>query len=165
MEALSDDNPIFERFKTPAEYLNNRRPIEKWIWEQFTASGGKPKSRVPIYAVLGQSNWLEANLSVYDMSKIQIPLAIFQEADISFTYPDSMVTYNYSLDKTKKYYRPEYHGRLFKLAEIDVLLPIYQQFGETGMATAAQGHSPYIEYIEAQIWNHELVHDYLRSAK
>lgn len=93
MESLSDDSPLFARFKEPIQYLNSRRQTEKWLRDEFIAKGGQPKDEYPLYAVLSTSDWIEKHSSSFNIEKIRIPMSIFKEDDISFTYPDSMLSY------------------------------------------------------------------------
>ncbi|BBH24173.1 hypothetical protein Back11_55180 [Paenibacillus baekrokdamisoli] len=161
MESLYEDNPLAERFKEPVQYLNNRKQTEKWVRDEFIAKGGQPKDEYPLYAVLGYSNWIENHLSSFDIDRIHIPLSIFTELDISFTYPDSMVTYLLGMDKHAVYYQPEYHGKIFTLSEVNLLANMYGAPEEKWRTALLEGMGPYIEYIEAQIWNHKPLLAYL----
>lgn len=50
MESLYEDNPLADRFKEPAQYMNNRRQIEHWVKNEFIAKGGEPKENYPLYS-------------------------------------------------------------------------------------------------------------------
>jgi hypothetical protein len=163
MESLYDDNPLAERFKEPLQYLNNRKQAEKWVRDEFIAKGGQPKDEYPLYAVLGYSNWIENHLTTFDIDRIHIPLSIFTEKDITFTYPDSMVTYWLGMDKHAEYYQPEYHGKIFILSEAPFLANRYGAPEKKWTTVIAEGMGPYIEYIEAQIWNHKPLLAYLEQ--
>jgi hypothetical protein len=43
---------IWERFKDPRQYLEQRRHTETWLREAFLAKGGKPQTACPVYGEL-----------------------------------------------------------------------------------------------------------------
>lgn len=164
MESLYVDNPVADRFKEPAQYLHNRRQAEQWVMSEFIAQGGNPKENYPLYAVLGYSQWMEDNLSALELSSVRVPLSVFSHQDISFTYPDSMVTYWLGADKESAHYQSQYHGKIFTLSDLDRLEDIYGAPEDKGRTALWEGMGPYIEYIEAQIWNPQPLYDYLNSS-
>jgi hypothetical protein len=107
MKDLYVEGAVFwERFKDPAQYLQARRKVEQWLRREFMAKGGKPQAPYPIYMVLGRSKWIQTMLDAGTLAttiEIQVPLSIFRECDVSFTYPDSMVSF--MLDNER---HPEY---------------------------------------------------------
>jgi hypothetical protein len=122
MEALYvqyKDNILFERFKDPLGYLRERRQTEEWVRNGFLAKGGRPRESYPICMVLGSSAWIRKNApDPVTHGEIRIPLSAFSESDLSFTYPDSMVSRWFDRDKPAEYYQPEYHGKVFTVSEI-----------------------------------------------
>lgn len=164
MRTLYVEGSVFwERFKDPQDYLQDRRQTERWLWETFCARGGRPRQTYPIYMVLGRSKWLRSApdaATQASVAEIQIPLSLFTERDISFTYPDSMVSWLMEMRKNPDYYLPEYHGKVFLLPEILEILQVNGLPGETW------GNSlpPFFaNYIEAQVWNLEPLLEYLRQ--
>jgi hypothetical protein len=154
MEDLCDDSPFFERFKEPIAYWDNRLETENWLRDSFIQKGGKPKVKYPLYAVLGSAAWIE-NYSFsagFAVDKVQIPVSIFNENEISFTFPDSMVSFWIARDKPDAFYNPRYHGHTFTLSEIKSL--ITNDLMNNIESMHPQGTIP---YVEAQIWNHEIV--------
>jgi len=156
MEALYVKGSIFwERFENPAGYLQLRRQVEEWLRSAFIAKGGMPQASYPIYMVLGSSRWLQTMLDPITLGttvQIQIPLSAFSECDLSFTYPDSMVSFLLSNEKNPKYYLPEYYGRVFTLSEIR---SIVETNGLPGWTWGTNLPSRLANYIEVQVWNHE----------
>jgi hypothetical protein len=151
MTALADDTPFGERFKDPLNYLYNRRRTEEWVRAEFSAKGGQPVEPYPIYMVLGFSPWIERAVpNTFNPCQIRLPLAIFQEGDVSFTYPDSMISLWFGNDKPTEYYQPHYHGKVFTRTEI---LAIVAERGlpEEGWEPRLPDHLA--PYIEAQVWN------------
>ena len=86
---------LFERFKDPAQYLHDRQLTERWVREAFIAKGRQPAAAYPITMVLGYSPWIEKHApgELRTHGKIRIPLTALQEDDVSFTFPDSMVSH------------------------------------------------------------------------
>ncbi len=154
---------FWQRFQEPKQYLQARRQIEQWLFEAFIAKGGAPQQSYPIYMILGRSRWLLTAADAATLAttaEIQVPLALFQECDISFTYPDSMVSFMVAGQKDAEYYLADYHGKLFTLSEI---LSIVESNGLPGekWGTNLPGHLA--NYIEAQVWNRKLLLEYLRQ--
>lgn len=161
MKELCDDTPYGARFKDPIRYLQNRKETEQWVREGFIAKGGRPKESYPIPMVLGSSQWMMANAPKQKGgTEIRIPLSILTEYDISFTYPDSMISRWFGREKPAELYRPDLHGKIFTLSEI---LSIVDLMGlpEENWKTKMPGNLA--PYIEAQIWKHELLIDYWKQ--
>ena len=89
--------------------------------------------------------------------EIQVPLSMFDEKVLSFTYPDSMVSYMLNAERNPYYYLPEYHGQVFTLSEMRTILESNglpgEQWGDNLPPSLAN-------YIEAQVWNHAPLHAY-----
>jgi len=163
MEQLCDDTPFGERFKNPIQYLKDRKDTERWVREAFIAKGGRPKDKFPISMVLGSSKWLVN--AVPDRNKhgeIHIPLSTFTEYDVSFTYPDSMISHWFGREKPLEYYQAELHGKVFTITEILSMVEKKGMPEEDWEVTLPKSLAP---YIEAQVWNHELLHDYREQMK
>lgn len=155
MQGLYDDTPYGARFKDPEGYLRFRRQTERWVREQFIAKGGQPRESYPIPMVLGSSHWMIKHApDPSEHAEIRIPLSVFTKADISFTYPDSMISFEFLTEKPPEYYLPELHGRVFTLPETLALVEA------RGMPEEGWGvNLPWYlaPYIEAQVWNHALL--------
>jgi hypothetical protein len=148
---------IWERFKEPAAYLQARRQTERWLHEEFTARGGAPPEPYPIYLMLGKSRWLEEmdnEVIRATTAEIHVPLSLFNECEISFTYPDSMVSFWLAQEKDPACYLPEYHGKVFTLAEISAIVEANGLPGD-GWGNNLPPHLA--NYIEAQVWNHRVL--------
>jgi hypothetical protein len=164
MQDLYVEGAIFwDRFKEPVQYLRVRKQIEQAVRQAFIAKGGAPQEPYPIYLVLGWSKWLRADIDAVTLStttQIEVPLSLFQECDISFTYPDSMISFPLAEDKSSEYYLPDYHGQVFTLSEICSIVEANGLPGETW-----GNHLPafWPNYIEAQVWNHRPLLEYKRQ--
>ncbi|MBN1995170.1 MAG: hypothetical protein JW953_20945, partial [Anaerolineae bacterium] len=109
----------FARFKNPVQYLHDRKQTEQWAREAFMAKGGQPRAAYPIPMVLGASKWIVKHAPDPDRhGEIRIPLSAFREDEVSFTYPDSMISHWFGRDKPSAYYQPDYHGQVFTISEI-----------------------------------------------
>jgi hypothetical protein len=161
MKALYEDTPVWVRFKDPLGYLRDRKQTEQWVREEFIAKGGQPQASYPIPMVLGESKWIVKNAPhPAAHGEIRIPLSVFTEQDVSFTYPDSMISLWFGREKPVEYYMPEYHGKVFLISEI---LSIVEARGlpedewETGLS------DDLAPYIEAQVWNHEPLNEFKKA--
>jgi hypothetical protein len=158
MKALCDDTPFGARFKNPEQYMRDRRQTEQWVREAFIAKGGRPQASYPIPMVLGASKWMVKHApDPKAHEEIRIPLAIFTAYDISFTYPDSMISLWFDRQRPPEYYMPAYHGKVFTISEI---LSIVASKGLPEEAWKTNLPSDLAPYIEAQVWNHEPLLDY-----
>jgi len=161
MERLCDDTPYGARYKDPVQYMRNRRQTEQWVREEFIAKGGQPRAAYPIPMVLGTSKWMAKQAPNPDAhGEIHIPLSVFTEVDVSFTYPDSMISLWFGRDKPAEYYMPDYHGKVFTVSEI---LSIVESKGLPEEEWDTNLPSDLAPYIEAQVWNHELLTEFKRQ--
>ncbi len=144
-------NILFERFGDPAKYLCHRRETENWVRSSFIGKGGRPVESFPVSMVLGFSKWIERHAPDKKLhAAIRIPLSGLSETDVSFTFPDSMVSRRLSTDKPGEYYLPEYHGKVFTLKEI---LAVIREKGLPEETWNIKIPKDTGAYIEAQVWN------------
>jgi hypothetical protein len=151
---------IWERFKAPADYLHGRREVDAWLRREFIRLGGRPQEQHPIYMVLGRSKWVERMAdpaTLATTSAIQVPLSILDEADVSFTYPDSMVSYFLVQQPDPEVYQPGYHGQVFTLTQIRAIVD-EKGLPEEGWETRTAADVAH--YVEAQVWNHRVLEEY-----
>lgn len=149
IESLSDrTGGVYHRFINPEKYLQDRRETESWLRAEFMAKGGQPQSLYPHYLTIGRSAWIEAGFDE-PANFIQLPIATFHPDRISFTYPDSMVSYWLRSQCGQVFYRPEYHGRVFTLTEI---YQIIDRFGIPELEWQTDPARKYDLFIEAQVW-------------
>lgn len=139
--------------KNPLDNIRRRRNTEKWLHEEFKRQGGKPKIRHPRYFVLGNSSYLAEYPGFNgDFTTIEIPLHEINKLEISFTYPDSVVSRWLAEASGNNYYNSAYHGRLFMLDDIRKLLETYRITGEEWRKNP---NRKYDFFIEAQVWTLE----------
>lgn len=147
---MHQGNVLFERFRDPAAYLRERRESEAWVRAAFAARGGRPVAAHPIAMVLGTSAFIERHADPVETRQIRIPLSALDEKDVSFTFPDSMVSYGFWKDRVPEYYLPEYHGKVFTMREILELVEARGMPEETWNAKLPPDLGA---YVEAQVWN------------
>jgi hypothetical protein len=140
---------VYRRFKNPENYLKFRHETETWLRNEFIDKGGNPASIYPYYFVINRSIWIEEGYN-RNFNKLEIPISDFDPQQISFTYPDSIVSYWLKTQIDKDYYQPEYHGQVFLLDEI---LKLVDRFGIPDREWQTQSHRKYDLFIEAQVWN------------
>ncbi len=158
-----EGSAYWERFKDPQEYLQARRQTESWLRQAFIAKGGKPQQPYPIYFVVGNPPWLERvadAATIASTARIEVPVSIFDEGDISFTYPDSMVTMLMENLQNPEIYQPDYHGKLFTLQEIRAIVA-WKGMPDEGWETKVPDHLAH--YIEAQVWNRKPLLEHMRQ--
>jgi hypothetical protein len=160
MESLCDETVFGARFKDPLGYLRRRRKTEHWVREQFVARGGQPQDPYPVYFVLGSSKWILNNAEIPDPPQVRIPLSAFSEWDISFTYPDSMISLWFATDRPEEYYLAEFHGKVFTRSEILAIVAELGMPEECWQTRLPAGLAP---YIEAQVWNQRPLVEFLEN--
>ncbi len=159
MRSLFDETVFGARFRDPGEYLRNRRRSERWVRDEFILKGGKPALDYPIYFVLGKSNWLKSRSPYRTLhSEIQIKLSDLAPNDISFTYPDSMISFWLGNEKPDDLFLPALHGQVFTRSEI---LAIVEQKGDPEKSWNTNLPATLAPYIEAQVWNPEPLKKFL----
>jgi hypothetical protein len=160
-KAESIQNQISKGFnsKRPDNYIDLRFSLEKRIKEQFILKGGKPNRNDPFYFTLGECNW--AKSWYVNPGVIKIPLTDFKPNQISFTYPDSMVSFQFYDEPKLATYRKNCNGQVFILSEISNLINEYGLPTEEKSQT--QENLKFDKYIEAQIWDDEIINEYKKT--
>jgi hypothetical protein len=159
----SEETEYGTRFRNPIQYLMNRKNTEAWVRQEFIKKGGTPKNLFPIYTVLGESQWIDKNGPIDgETGKIRLPLSIFNEGDISFTYPDSMISKWFFEDKPQEYYMDLYHGKVFLKSEI---IDLIEQNGIPEYEWKTNLPINLAPYIEGQVWNLQPIINYIKESK
>ena len=162
MNELYADTPLGGRFKDPVLHLRDRKNTEKWLRDEFKLKGGCPTEEYPIYFVLGFYQEFEDFIAREKMKCIKLPLSKFPEKEISFTFFDSMYSYKLGLDKPPQYYQAQYHGKVFTLQEIFSIIEEKEKSQENWWGNIPKDYFP---FIEAQVWNYELIQDIYNEVK
>jgi hypothetical protein len=83
---------------------------------------------------------------------VQLPITDLPTAQISFTYPDSMISYWLQNQAGQDFHHPEYHGQIFNYSEI---CQIIDRFGVPGEKWRTEPVYKHDLFIEAQVWMNE----------
>lgn len=164
MEQLYVEGAVFwERFKEPRSYLSFRKQLELTMQTAFKNKGGKPIDEHPIYLIVGRPKWMDTvsdEKTLQTTEIIRIPLSMISPERVSFTYPDSMVSALMAAEQNPEYYEPEYHGKVFTF---DEMMGIIKEKGLPGEGWETRMPKHYAHYIEAQVWDREMLENYLRK--
>jgi len=139
---------VYSRFKNPEQYMKQRREAESWVRQEFIKKVGLPASVYPHYFVIERAKWIESGYNGESLD-IHFPVSTFQPKQVSFTYPDSMVSYWLKNQTDQVFYRPEYHGRVFMFNEISKIIDTY---GIPSEEWKTDKNRKYDLFIEAQVW-------------
>jgi hypothetical protein len=132
-------------------YLEHRKRHERIIRKLFINKGGHPKRNYPIYAILGDSPIGPHDLENEYVYKIKLPLGIFLNDSICFTYPDSL--YEVTTDDLGRLYlERNVIPAIYTIEELEAIIEKYQVYKYNN------------HYVEAQIWNDEQLHLYAEKA-
>ena len=146
--------------KRPENYLDLRFSLEKRIKKQFVLKGGKPNRNDPFYFTLGECKFAES--WYINPGVIKIPLTDIKPDHISFTYPDSMVSYQFYDEPKLKTYRKNCNGQIFLMDEINDLI---REYGlPTEQKSQSEERLKYDKYIEAQVWDDQIITKYKTKA-
>lgn len=144
-------------------YLKERREIEAWLYHDFVNKGKKPYLPHPIYFVLGEHDDLFQKGGFFSSAnpiKLEIPLSLFDSDQISFTYPDSMPSFNIPRTERGKPYLKPFHGQVFTQDEI---IKVVQKYGLPGDRWKIEEAWRYDRFIEAQIWDIRPIEKFLKT--
>jgi len=156
------DSIFWERFADPDAYLTRRKRIESRLRAEFQRKGGLPKQQFPIYFMLGRPPWtteVADAITLATTEEIEVPLSLFGETDISFTYPDSMVSALIAEQPNLEFYDSELHGKVFTIKEI---AEIITEKGLPGGQWKTTMPRRLANYVEAQVWNMDVLSEFLR---
>ena len=152
MEDLANSGTPENRFDELEKrnfYRFFRPYVEDKIYHQFIEKGGQPQIAKPRYTTLGPTKWF---LDWYqDPAVVEIPLDDIPASAISFTYPDSMMSYLLAEDRFEPFakFKMPYHGHVFTLDELPGLIDQYGMPDENDPSNIEHGN----RIIEAQIWD------------
>ncbi|NJK46984.1 hypothetical protein HC931_01080 [Candidatus Gracilibacteria bacterium] len=146
-------------------YLEERRKVEAWLYNEFVKKGKKPYLKNPLYFVLGENDdFFQKNgfFSNVNPVKLRLPLSLFTSDAISFTYPDSMPSLAIATETTEraKRYRKPIHGQVFTLEEI---AEVVRKYGMPGDKWKTEEYWRYDRFVEVQVWDDRPIKEFLNS--
>lgn len=164
MEKAKDvQSKISEGFNSqrPPNYIELRLSFEKRLKEQFVAKGGKPNRNDPFYFTLGECEW--AKSWYVNPRVLKIPLSDFKSEQVSFTYPDSMVSFQFHDEPKLSTYRKKANGKVFLLDEIEE--QVIKTYGVPSEEKwQSKEEMKYDRYIEVQVWDDNIIKSYKTKA-
>ncbi|MEL6558447.1 MAG: hypothetical protein AAFQ94_09700 [Bacteroidota bacterium] len=142
----------------PPNYIELRFALEARIKKQFINKGGIATRNDPFYFTLGECKWAES--WYVNPGVIKIPIAKFNPKHISFTYPDSMVSFQFHDEPKLATYRKNVNGKIYLLNEIKKeIIDVY------GIPSQEKWESEeamkYDRYIEVQVWDDRVINEFL----
>ncbi len=147
---LSDrTGKVYRRFRYPQRYLRDRRNTEHWLKQSLIQADIQPVNPYPQYFVIGKSTWIEEGFE-NKSRKIEIPLSAFEAQQITFTYPDSMISYWLQTQTDKAFYHSEYHGKIFTTTEIVAAIAKNDWLDDLWKTEETR---KYDIFVEAQVWD------------
>lgn len=148
---LEVDNNIFSKRNSDGKYMFYRSIIEKRLYSIFVEKGGKPQRQTPYYMTL--ENCESCKLWFNNSDMIIIPIEEFDKNVISFTYGDSFPTFDPTHGESQEYRQNVY--------TYDEIWDIIKKYGMPQDMTFTDD-IPYWKprYVEAQIWNDEVINKY-----
>ena len=117
-------------------YYRKRKRTEEWLYSKIIDLGIKPKSKTPLYFVLGESSYL--NKWYEKGNKTKLLLKDIRPEDISFTYGDSMS-------------RMDSKDRMDPFNIETLILFLHERTDDISSYMAELDKQN--RYIEAQLWN------------
>jgi hypothetical protein len=138
----------------PTQYIDWRIDVEDWLRKGFIEKGGKPERLNPHYFILGECDWM---LGWYkNGSVLKKGVKELNPKQVTFTYPDSMVSYQlyqYHTKRDNPLYKEsdhrDYHGQVFLLEELENIISKYG-LPEGGVKDGKPISNEM--YIEVQVW-------------
>jgi len=142
--------------KRPSNYIELRFALERRLRDQFVSKGGKPNRDDPFYFTLGECEWVKS--WYINPGVVKITLSDLDPDHISFTYPDSMVSFQFHDEPKLATYRKEENGKVFLLNEIEGVIK------KLGVPTEEKWNSheemKYDRYIEVQVWDDSVLKNF-----
>jgi len=118
--------------------------------------GGKPTNTVPVYTTLGESPEGEFGMR-WDIQKnaeeIRIPVKEIDMKAVTFTYPDSMYEMIVDVDGKKTGGGRTNTPKVYLYSELPEVIQKFRVYEN------------YRYYVEAQVWNRDMLHKYWLKMK
>jgi hypothetical protein len=148
----------FKSAQAACEYMQLRREAEARVRLQFISKGGTPILQHPRYMVLGTCRWFDD--WYVEKREIRVPLDEFDDRQISFTYPDALVSMVLAERQQWAPFRKPHHGITFTKNEIREVVTTYGLPNEDDPAALRIEE----RLIEAQIWDMAPLQSHLPKA-
>ena len=138
-----------------ANYLARRLATEDWlIAERHKLLGRTPRER-PVYFFLG--NFADGE-DASRPSSLVMPLAVFPQDAVTFTYPDSMASLPIGTREDLRSERRPYHGKVFSLLEIREVIA---DFGMPRGGWPTGDERRHDRFVEMQVWDDRPIMEFM----
>lgn len=143
--------------KRDKDYQEKRIRLEKRMKDEFMCIGGKPQRNNPYYFVLGKCPWMQE--WYHDTAEIQLEWKDLPSECISFSYPDSMVSFEIVENAALRKYLKPFHGKLYRKDQIE---EIVKEYGLPGELWKKNDVYFFDRCIEVQIWDDAILAQFLK---
>jgi hypothetical protein len=151
LDRIKETKPYVQSAKRHSEYMEYRHYYEGILRREFVKKGGIISRKSPHYMVIEHSPWLSTWFE--NSAHIKIPIEEFDLKTVSFTYGDSHPVFS---PRPNKMDGKEYRKRLYTYDEI---LEVIKKYGLPQDLNDDGRYGPE-RYIEAHIWNDEIIDKY-----
>jgi hypothetical protein len=138
-------------------YLERRTRVEAWLLAGRTRQLGKPAREHPIDFVLGH---MADGRDPIRPRSLQVPLAAFARDMVTFTYPDSMTSFEIAAQAPDGAQRRDDHGQIFTLDEIREVVAAHGLPDARGPIGASGTPD---RFIEVQVWDERPIRRFLAA--
>src|SRR5215468_816913 len=136
-------------------YLTRRLNAEAWLMGERQRLLGPTRRERPIYFFLG--NFADGK----DLSRpcsLVMPLRLLPRDVVTFTYPDSMASYEIATRDDHRSDRQPYHGQVFTTDHIE---GVVEEFGMPGQRWKEDRLRRFDRFIEVQVWDERTIQAFL----
>jgi hypothetical protein len=142
-----------------ADYLSRRLATEDWLQSEKNRKLGATRLERPVYFFLGD---FADGRDASRLASFVFPLTAFSPEVLTFTYPDSMASFAIARRDVHLAQRKEYHGEVFTVREIAVVIAKHGMPGERWKTEPAM---QYDRFIEMQVWDDRPIRQLLERAR
>jgi hypothetical protein len=133
-------------------YLQKRLLVEDWLIAEKNGKLGSTQLKRPVYFFLG--NFADGRDHARPESLV-MPLAAFPSGALTFTYADSMTSYQFGV--VGKHARPQPHyGQVFTRMEIEAVVAT----ARAPLVKQVSGDWPEI-FVEVQVWDDRPIREWI----
>ena len=143
-------------------FLKRRYEMEKIVRDKLIAVGGKPINAAPVYLTLGANEGMKTWFT--GAAWLRIPVSEFDLDTVSFTYGDMFPVFNPALNTGEEWWEQVYnYDGIMKMIDRHGWPedPVYNS--RKGIFPADKPINHHLKYIEAHVWNDEVLDRYRRG--
>ena len=140
-------------------FLKSRYDRDRKLRDAFIDRGGKPQRTAPVYMMLGEHKQWE---SAYENPAIiKIKLSELDPLTVSFTYGDSFAVFNPALFGKEAYWNKVYFtSEILEIIDRYGYPPYVAYDFKRGIYPTDKHINHHLKYVEAHVWNDEVLEKY-----